>query len=268
MIRAPRLISLSTKKRRFSNIFSKINTVPWAWVATASAMEVRSAGKEGQGPSSIFGICDPTSSRITRSWPDSDEVRGIDFLDHHLALCDRAEPYEARHLDVIRANPPFPAVEALDALDPEDVRADPGDPGTQRVQEVAEILDVGLTGGISDHGLAAGEDRGHDRVLGPCHRRLVEEEVRALEPGRRLHPEPPVRVDLGAEAFECVDVRVNTPPTDDVSARGRNDGLSLACKERSGEQDRGPNSAAELLVELVLRDRGGTDPDASVNRCL
>ncbi len=58
--------SLSTKKRRFSNIFSKIITVPWVWVATAVAMLVRSAGKAGQMPSSIFGIASP-SSATTRS---------------------------------------------------------------------------------------------------------------------------------------------------------------------------------------------------------
>ena len=56
MIRAPMPTSLSTKNSRFSNIFSKMSTVPRAWVATASAIDVRSAGKAGQGPSSIFGI--------------------------------------------------------------------------------------------------------------------------------------------------------------------------------------------------------------------
>src|SRR5438045_5128216 len=39
MIRAPIETSLSTKNSRFSNIFSKIRTVPWACVATASRSE-------------------------------------------------------------------------------------------------------------------------------------------------------------------------------------------------------------------------------------
>jgi hypothetical protein len=58
-------------------------------------------------------------------------MRGIDILDHHLALRDRPEPDEARDLDVVGANPPFPAVKPLDALYPQDVRTDPGDPGAQ-----------------------------------------------------------------------------------------------------------------------------------------
>ena len=56
MIRAPMVTSLSTKKSRLSNIFSKIRIVPRAWVATVSAIDVRSAGNAGHGPSSIFGI--------------------------------------------------------------------------------------------------------------------------------------------------------------------------------------------------------------------
>ena len=49
MMRAPMETSLSTKNRRFSNIFSKISTVPNACVATVTAIEVRSAGKAGHG---------------------------------------------------------------------------------------------------------------------------------------------------------------------------------------------------------------------------
>ena len=62
MIRAPIETSLSTKNRRLSNIFSKISTVPRACVATVTAIDVRSAGNAGHGPSSIFGIWPPRSS--------------------------------------------------------------------------------------------------------------------------------------------------------------------------------------------------------------
>ena len=63
VIRAPIATSLSVKNRRFSNIFSKIRIVPLACVASARAIDVRSAGNAGQGPSSIFGIASPMSSR-------------------------------------------------------------------------------------------------------------------------------------------------------------------------------------------------------------
>ena len=54
VISAPIEISLSTKNRRFSNIFSKIRTEPSDCVASATAIEVRSAGKAGHGPSSTL----------------------------------------------------------------------------------------------------------------------------------------------------------------------------------------------------------------------
>jgi hypothetical protein len=68
MMRAPIETSLSTKNRRFSNIFSKTRIVPHACVATATAIDVRSAGNAGQGPSSIFGTWSPRSFWITSSW--------------------------------------------------------------------------------------------------------------------------------------------------------------------------------------------------------
>ncbi len=56
MIDAPISTSLSTKNRRFSNIHSWIITEPSAWVASASATLVRSAGNAGHGPSWTFGM--------------------------------------------------------------------------------------------------------------------------------------------------------------------------------------------------------------------
>ena len=51
---APIETSLSMKTRRFSNIFSKIRTEPSDCVASATAIEVRSAGNAGHGPSSTL----------------------------------------------------------------------------------------------------------------------------------------------------------------------------------------------------------------------
>ena len=55
-MRAPMESSLSTKNMRPSNIFSKMITVPVAWVATTMAMLMRSVGKPGHGLDSIFGM--------------------------------------------------------------------------------------------------------------------------------------------------------------------------------------------------------------------
>ena len=48
---APMTPSLSVKTRRFSNIHSWMSTEPSDCVASATAIDVRSAGNAGQGPS-------------------------------------------------------------------------------------------------------------------------------------------------------------------------------------------------------------------------
>jgi len=48
-MRAPIEISLSTKNIRDSNIFSNIRITPSHWVAVTIAIDIRSAGKAGQG---------------------------------------------------------------------------------------------------------------------------------------------------------------------------------------------------------------------------
>ena len=54
MMFAPIATSLSVKTRRFSNIFSNIRTAPSDCVASATAIDVRSAGNAGHGPSSTL----------------------------------------------------------------------------------------------------------------------------------------------------------------------------------------------------------------------
>ena len=119
-----------------------------------------------------------TPSR-SKPGPDRGQVLRHDVLDDDLALGDRAEPDEARDLDVIGADAPVAAPQTLDAAHPQDVRADALDIRSQRDQETAEILDVRLAGRVRDDGLALGEHGGHDGVLGARYRGFVEEHVRA-----------------------------------------------------------------------------------------
>src|SRR5205809_1144391 len=70
-IRAPMPISLSTKKSRDSNSFSNTSTSPSHCEATTMAMDMRSAGNAGHGPSSSLGTWPPRSGRMRRSWSAS-----------------------------------------------------------------------------------------------------------------------------------------------------------------------------------------------------
>ena len=148
--------SLSTKNRRFSNIFSKMRIVPLACVATASAIDVRSAGNAGHGPSSIFGIWSPRSSCTCSSWPggtctlvleldahaeprevqeNRHEVLGRRLVDPEIAAGDGGEADEARDLDVLRRDPVLAAAEPIDAVDPRHVRLDPLDLRAERDED-------------------------------------------------------------------------------------------------------------------------------------
>src|SRR2546426_915185 len=70
-MRAPIPMSLSTKKSRDSNSFSKMSNSPSHCVATTIAIDIRSAGNWGQGPSSSSGTWPPRSARMRRSWLSS-----------------------------------------------------------------------------------------------------------------------------------------------------------------------------------------------------
>ena len=75
-IRAPMPISLSTKKSRDSNIFSKTSSIPEHCVAVTMVVDMTSAGNAGQGPSSSLGTCPPRSGRMRRSWSADDREAG------------------------------------------------------------------------------------------------------------------------------------------------------------------------------------------------
>ena len=110
------------------------------------------------------------------------EIVGPHGIDGDLAVGDRGEADEAADLDVIGTDGVGRAAERTSAFDGVDVGADAVDLGAHGHQRPGEILDVGLAGGIAEHGAALGRDRRHQRVLRPGDARLVEEDVRADQP--------------------------------------------------------------------------------------
>ena len=139
---------------------------------------------------------------------------------------------------------------------PQHVRADARDLGAERDEEVAEVLDVRLAGGVHDRRLARRERGRHHGVLGRHHRRLVEEDLRAAKPVG-AHLVALADRDLGAEALERVEVRVEPAPADHVAAGRRHGRAAEPREQRAGEQERGADPVGEHLVGLVSRDLGG-----------
>ncbi len=255
--------------------------VPCACVATVTAIDVRSAGNAGQIPLSIFGICPPKSSSMQQALArgnanarvgdveldaelaegghDGDEIVGLDVLDHDLSSGRRGEADEARDLDVVGPDSVLAPAELVHALDVQHVRADALDPRTERDEEPAEILDVRLAGGMAEHGFTVGENRRHDRVLGPHDRRLVEVDARAREAVRGEVVDP-VELDLGAQGSERVNVCVETSPPDHVPSGRRHRDAPEAREQRPREEERRADLSREAGVEIGLGDPARIDP--------
>ena len=191
------------KNSRFSNIFSNMSTVPNACVATVTAIDVRSDGNAGHGPSSIFGIIPPRSSCTisccfvgtwTVSSPTSTRTPSFANAGMIETRSSRRTPSIVTSPPVIAAMPmklptsmwsgPIdhaPPRELLDAGDAQDVRLDALDLRAERDEEAAEVLHVRLARRVAEHRLALREHRGHDRVLRRHDARLVEEDARAAQ---------------------------------------------------------------------------------------
>ena len=65
--------------------------------------------------------------------------------------------------------------------------------------------------------------------------------------------------DGGAQLLEGEEMRVQTPPADDVAAGRRQRHLAAAGEQRPGQQDRGADPRAELGIEIGGADFLGVD---------
>ncbi len=140
------------------------------------------------------------------------------------------------------------------------VGADALDLRAEGDQESAEILDVRLARGVTHHGLALRERRGHDRVLGSHDRGLVQVDALAAKTVRP-HLVRAVQLDLDAELLKRVDVRVEPAAADHVAARRWHRHPPETGEERPGQQERCTDLPAELGVEIGLVDTARIDPD-------
>ena len=151
-----------------------------------------------------------------------------------------------------------PAAEPVDSLNPKDIRADAAYLGPKSDEKTTEVLDVRLAGGVADDRLALGKHGRHDCVLGAHHRCLVEVHAFADE-ALGAEVVGAVHLHLDTELGERVNVCVEASAPDHVASRMRYDRATEACEQWAREQERGANLAAQIRVELGLRDTGTVD---------
>ena len=85
------------KIRRFSNIHSWMRIEPAHCVASATAIDVRSAGNAGHGPSWTLDLYSPRSRETTSVWLAGDD----DVVAVELGLQAEAPEDEADHPQVV-----------------------------------------------------------------------------------------------------------------------------------------------------------------------
>ena len=87
---------------RFSNIHSWMRTEPLHWVASAMAIEVRSAGNAGHGPSWTLALYSPTSRWATSCCsPGTMHVGAVELGAQPEALEDEADHPQVVGLGVL-----------------------------------------------------------------------------------------------------------------------------------------------------------------------
>src|SRR3954469_22105941 len=138
-------------------------------------------------------------------------------------------------------------------VDRHGVRADALDVGAERDEEVREILDVGLAGGVSQHGRAPRGGGGNERVLRRRDTGFVEENIRAAE-AVDLHVDHLAVRELRTELLEREEVGVESAAADHIPARRRERHLPATRKQGSSEQNRRANLGAKCRIEI-----GGTE---------
>ena len=144
------------------------------------------------------------------------------------------------------------------ARDVQGVGSDVLDAGAQGVQHVAQVLHMRLGGGIADDRLALGGHGRHDDVLGGGDAGLVQQDVRA---GQAIGTEFEHAVvgDLRAQLLQRQDVRVQPAAADDVAAGRWQAQAPARGRDRSGQQDGGPNAPAQIRVEIGRSHAPGRD---------
>ena len=171
-----------------------------ACVATATAIDVRSAGNIGHGPSSILGIWACTSSTIRSDWPgghahrvaldldlDAEPREGVPdraqvldggVLDQDLAAGHGRQADERRHLDVVGADPVRAQPrKRLDAVDVSTFEPMPSIVAPIEHSRWHRSCTCGSQAAFRMIVVPAREHGRHDGVLGAGHRRLVQVDV-------------------------------------------------------------------------------------------
>ncbi|CAG4927213.1 unnamed protein product, partial [Acidocella sp. C78] len=173
----------------------------------------------------------------------------------HAAAGDRGGAGIGARLDPVRQDRVPRAVQRLHPANGQPVRADAADRGAHLVQAFGEIADLRLARGIHQHGLARGQGRGEQQLLGRADRHEGKGDGRAMQPLRRAGVDiAAIEGDLGAHRLQPLEVQVDRAGADRAAAGQRHARLAGARQQRAQHQDRGAHLAHDVIGRLGIGD--------------
>ena len=278
MIRAPIATSLSTKNRRFSNIFSKIRIVALG-LGRERQRDRGEVGREGR-PGAVVDLRDRVAEVVldraaagpaarARRRPRSSTARpsrwnwrrimtqvvGLDVADPQLAAGRGGERHEAARPRCGRGRSCARRRRACRGRG----RSSRSSRSRRSAAPIltsrrARSWTCGSQAALRIVVVARGQRGGHQRVLGPHHRRLVHEDLAGAQAARRrvssIQRSPSTRAPRSRKASRCGSSRrrpMKSPPGGGIAR------LAEAGQQRAGEQERGADRGRELLVERRCR---------------
>ncbi len=188
----------------------------------------------------------------------------VEAVDGHVAAGRDAGQQVGAGLDAVGDDLVNGAVQLVAALDRDRAAARPVYVGAHRHEELGEIDDLGLAGGVVDHGGAAGGRRRHEEVLGRPDAGIVERHDGAPQPVAGDLDETVLDLDGGAQPLQAANVKVDAPRTD-VAAAGHGDRRPAKTGDhRSHDDDAGSHAPHELVGGALVQPARGIDAQLAV----
>ncbi|CFN67231.1 Uncharacterised protein [Bordetella pertussis] len=151
-----------------------------------------------------------------------------------------------------------------DAIDDDAVGAVALDARAHLDEQLGQVDHFGFARGIFQHGLAFGQHRRHQQVLGAGDGDHVGADRGALQARGARHHEAVLDLDLGAQRRQPLDVLVDRPLADRAAARQADAGLAEAGQQRAQHQDRGAHGLDQLVRRFQVVDLVGLQGDGAV----
>ena len=261
------------KIRRFSNIHSWMRIEPAHWVASATAIDVRSAGNAGHGPSWTLDLYSPRSRETTSVWspgtmtsaPSSSECRPRRLNTRRIIR--RSSGMQS----LIRTSPPVTPASAMNepismwsglmsCTQPPSLST----PWTVSTFEPMPSIRAPILVSIRARSWTCGSQATLPMTVVPgvsaaassaFSVAMTEGSSMNTSPARRPPGAVSVIVPLSScsapERAEGVEVRVQAPAADDVAAGRRHDRAAGAGQQRAGEQERRADLLGQVDVDLA-----------------